>query len=318
MRIPNALLGQSQFQLVQPRGSTPAQRLGRTAQLQALTDGFVQAKQQSKTLNVPQMDQGDSNACGTTSLAMISTFLGRPVTREQIDASIRNVDIGSAPDNLVSWARANGLEASYKNEASFDDITRMIDAGLPPMALIDPGSSTDFMSHYVVVSGYERGADGKVSKLHITDPEGSKYTMTADEFMKQWDNIKYGGIESGDRRLLLSFAPKGSNVELPSSTLGADLRNQGIRNLIDGTADFLNGWKNGRVGDIIGGAIETLASVPGYLIGKIPLPGFKELGGAINKVVDTVVEPIKKVGNAIASGVKSAAKAVGNFFKSLF
>ena len=168
MRIPNVLVRPSQLQFLQSQRLRLEEPQQRGVQLQALRDGFVAPQRSKVILDVPQMDQGNTNACGTTSLAMISTFLGRPVTHEQIDASIRNVDIGSAPDNLVSWAREHGLEASMKNEASFDDITRMIDQGLPPMALIDPGSSRDFLSHYVVVSGYERGADGKVSKLHLT------------------------------------------------------------------------------------------------------------------------------------------------------
>jgi len=330
MRIPTALVRQlhsSAFD--QLKLSTVEQPQQRALQLRSVNDAFVSQPKPGVNLNVPQHDQGDTNACGTTSLAMIRSFFGMPTTHQQIDRDIRAVDIGTAPDNLVSWAEAHGMKASLKNEASLDDITRMLDQGIPPMALIDPGGSGDFLSHYVVVSGYERGADGKVSKLHITDPEGQKYSMTPEEFTKQWSNIKYKGVESGDNRLLLTFAPKNSKVDLPSSSLGAELRNQTSRGLIDGAGDFLNGIKNGRAGDVLGGALETLGNVPAFLLGKIPLPGFKELGGLVSKGVDFVAEKVKKVGNAISSGVKAVGKgivngakkvgkAVKNFFKSIF
>lgn len=245
-------------------------------------------------LKVPIMRQ-DRNACGTTSLAMIGEFFGRSISPQEIDRAIRTYGLGTAPDNLLSFARDNGFRAEMKNEASIDDLTRMIDQGVPPMIMVEPGDPNDMTLHYVVVSGYDRGPDGEVSRLKLTDPNGREREVTPQELMASWDNLRVRNVSTGDRRLMLTFVPEGnqpitapdgsvrpaSSIELPKSSLGADLRNMPSRTFSDGLSDVANGFNRGQIGDIFGGALEAIGGGWAFAISKIPIPGFRELGGVI-------------------------------------
>lgn len=278
-------------------------------------------------LPVPLRTQ-ERNACGTTSLAMIAQYFGRNVTPQEIDRTSRSFGLFTSPDNLLSWARNNGFRAEMKNDASIDDLTRMIDQGVPPMCLVDSGSRTDIQLHYVVVSGYDRGPDGEVSRLRLSDPMGRLREVTPEQFLREWDDIPFVGVRTGERRLMMTFVPEGnrpitapdgtvrpaSSIELPKSSLGADLRNMPVRNLQDGVSDVLNGIRRGRVGDVVGGAFEAVAGLPAFLVSKIPIPGFHELGGAMAKVADFVAEPIK----ALGSLVTSVGRRIGGFLRRLF
>lgn len=54
---------------------------------------------------MPPQKQGNTNACGTTSLAMIMSYLlGRHIAHEQIDDEIRRLDSFSSPNDLVVYA----------------------------------------------------------------------------------------------------------------------------------------------------------------------------------------------------------------------
>ena len=278
-------------------------------------------------LKVPIMRQ-DRNACGTTSLAMIGQYFGQTISPQEIDRAIRTYGLGTAPDNLLQFARDNGFRAEMKNEASIDDLTRMIDQGVPPMIMVEPGDPNDMTLHYVVVSGYDRGPDGEVSRLKLTDPNGREREVTPQELMASWDSLRVRNISTGDSRLMLTFVPEGnqpitapdgtvrpaSSIELPKSTLGADLRNMPSRAVSDGLADVANGINNRQLGDIFGGAVEAIGGAWGFAISKIPIPGFRQLGGVIAHAFNFAAMPMRAVGNAVSGAVR----AVGRFFRGLF
>ena len=269
-------------------------------------------------LNVVPIDQGNTNGCGTTSLAMVMNYYGQQVSREQIDKDIRQGDVFTSADNILSWAAGHGMRAEMKNEASLEDLASMIDQGVPVITLIEPSDPNDLNLHYEVVTGYTRGPDGKISDISIR----------ADDFMKCWSNIRLKGVGTGYNRLMIAMVPKGdrpivgadgksrpaSQVELPKSSFWADLRQMPASNLGDGIADVVNGWKNGNAGDLVGGAIKTVGGVVSGLIASVPIPGFQELGGAVGKVVEWVAKPVEVVLNAASTVVKK----VGRFLKHLF
>src|SRR5689334_22772778 len=68
---------------------------------------------------MPLYDQGNTNGCGTTSLAMIMSYLlGRPVTQAEVDHAIRRMDVFTSPRDMIEFAQANGLAAAGYNHGS--------------------------------------------------------------------------------------------------------------------------------------------------------------------------------------------------------
>src|SRR5215471_2854931 len=76
------------------------------------------------------------NACGTTTLAEIMSYLGVPETQADIDNTIRQMNIYTAPDDMIRYARDHGLEAEGYNNSSWDEVKAMLDAGHPVLAMV--------------------------------------------------------------------------------------------------------------------------------------------------------------------------------------
>ncbi|KFE69984.1 C39 family peptidase [Hyalangium minutum] len=235
-------------------------------------------------LGVIPQDQGNTNACGTTSLANVLTHWGQSTTHEQIDKDIRAFDMFSAPDKIVDYANSHGMRAEMKVDASVDDIAKMVDQGVPPIVLMDPDSDKNLNLHYVTVSGYNRDANGKITDLVISDSAGGdRYTMPVEEFQKKWDDLKMKGVGTGLNNVMISVVPNdgrkitggdgvtrsASDIQLPKSSFWSNLKSSAAR----GVANLLANVTNGA-----------------------------------SKVWDGV----KTVGNAIADGVKAAGNAIGN------
>jgi hypothetical protein len=256
-------------------------------------------------LGVLAQDQGNTNACGTTSLANVMTHWGSPRTHQQIDKSIRAFDMFTAPDKLVEYARDNGMRAELKNDATLDDIAKMVDQGVPPMVLIDPNSDdSDFVLHYVTVSGYNRDANGKITDVVIADSGGGeRYTLSAEEFQKKWDNLKLKNVGTGFNNVMISVVPndnrmitggdgvqrRASDIKLPQSSILSSLKSALARGIANRLANITN----------------FASKVWG---------GIKAVGRAAQSVGNAIGNAAQAVGNAISNG----AKAVGKFFKKLF
>jgi predicted double-glycine peptidase len=231
-------------------------------------------------LGVLAQNQGNTNACGTTSLANVMTHWGMPRTHEQIDQSIRPFDLFTAPDKLVEYARASGMRADIKADATLDDLTRMIDQGVPPIVLMDPDSDKNANLHYVTVTGYNRDAHGNISELVIADSAGGhRYTMSAEEFQQKWDNLKLGGIGTGLNNVMITAIPndgrmitggdgvqrRASDIQLPRTSFWSNLKSgfaRGVANLIANAASFGQSAWNGvkAVGSAIGNAAEAIGN----------------------------------------------------------
>ena len=235
-------------------------------------------KLSANDLGVIPQDQGNTNACGTTSLANVMTHWGMPRTHDQIDDSIRAFEMFTAPDKLVEYARNNGMRADMKVDANLNDIARMVDQGAPPIVLIDPDQDNNATLHYVTVTGYNRDAQGNISELIIADSAGgNRYAMSAEEFQKQWDNLKLGGVPTGLNNVMITAVPNDgrsvvggdgqtrnvSEIELPKSSLWSNLKSsvaRGVANLLSNVTnaaeDVWNGVK--AVGNAVGNAVDTV------------------------------------------------------------
>ncbi len=101
--------------------------------------------------------------------------------------------------------------------ASTDDLRRLVDAGLPPIILTDPhknGRSGKTM-HYQVVIGYS-SRDDKTTMWQLADPWGGviKEKSTA-ELMRNWSQLHLGPVKTPINRLIVTVAPPARKAELP-------------------------------------------------------------------------------------------------------
>lgn len=196
----------------------------------------------ARALSVPIENQGMTNGCGTTSLAAVMSYFGVSRTREDVDKSIRRLDSFTAPDDIVAYAKKNGMRASLKNDATLNDIASMLDQGVPPMVLMDPDEGNNFNLHYMVATGYERDASGKVTNLTFSDPAtGSSTTMKADDFAKQWSTLKLKNVSTGFNNVLISVAPKDSTAQFPKTNALSQARAQAARAIAQTAASAVNG-----------------------------------------------------------------------------
>ncbi|MBC7543987.1 MAG: C39 family peptidase [Candidatus Sericytochromatia bacterium] len=174
---------------------------------------------------VPQTQVG--NACGTTSLSMVLTYLKAPAKFSAVatvDDAIRPhkyVDSFTAPTSIVNYARDTGLQARMTQDAGTEDLKKILDQGLPPVILTDwpdEGKKPDGTGlHYVVVSGYE--VHNGETRWTITNPHGKVEKLTNAELMERWSNLQLSTpvrtFDTGFNRLMLTIAPKDGVLTTP-------------------------------------------------------------------------------------------------------
>ncbi|HEU4758514.1 MAG TPA: C39 family peptidase [Dehalococcoidia bacterium] len=315
------------------------------AQAQTLrpADGFTPAKGPvDRNMPLQPQDQGATNSCGTTSLAMIESYFGHPTTHQQIDPEIRAFNLGTAPDDIASYANSHDLRASVKNEGSLEDLAKNVDRGVPTMVLTDaPGNKPDPKNgenHYVVVTGYQRDASGKITKIDVADPWGVKREMDAKDFDSRWAKGKQLGISTGDSRMMISFVPKdgavtgtdgvtrqAKDIPLPHDSAGSYLDGIAYRSLERRGSDLAGGIQHGDVGKIAGGLFGLVTNVPQMAMQKLAewshIPGLERIPEAFAAVNDKIAGGIKAAGEwvqgavgSVAHGIGSAAKSVAHFF----
>lgn len=198
---------------------------------------FIDNKKESTKaeINFKIDDQGNTNSCGTTSLASVLKHHGVKVKDHwEIDKSIRStkLDFFTTPGDIVGYAKDRGMNAGMKNNSKVEDIANYVDKGLPVMALIDPGADKyDMGLHWIVVNGYERDNKGDINKLKISDPSGGySYSQDVDDFKKEWSQINIGTnniplinkpmtVSSGYKNLIVVISPKNGVLKSPNGDL---------------------------------------------------------------------------------------------------
>lgn len=162
-------------------------------------------------------DQGKTNSCGTTSLAMLMSFWsGKPraYTHQTIDKSIRGFDLPTSPLNVAPYLRQQGFRAEAYNDASPAALRRFLDVGVPVQVLYDPdGNGGDQFLHYVNVVGYQPDATGKPKSFTIADPAGGRLTsVSAAAFNRRWDRLAVDGVGTGLNNVMIVALPKSGQV----------------------------------------------------------------------------------------------------------
>ncbi len=185
---------------------------------------------------MPYYDQGTSNGCGTTSEAMIASYLlGRSVQPHDIDHQIRRFDVFTSPEDMVRYAQRQGLSAEMYNGGAMNELQGFIGRGIPCQALISAdGSGSVATLHYVAVVGFGKDTSGNDCVV-IHDPArgagGREQFMPVAEFEAKWSTTP-GGFSD----FFIAYAP--GSTALPAG------RRDGIEGslaTVEGLSNTVNG-----------------------------------------------------------------------------
>jgi Peptidase_C39 like family len=215
--------------------------------------------------SMPYYQQGTANACGTTSLAMVMTYLGVPETTKSIDAVIRRMNIFTSPGDLIGFAGGHGLQAHGYNHGTWPEIEPDAARGAPCILLISasydyPDGTAISRLHYVVVTG------------HGTDPvTGQRYAVLHDPNYTTADTLVYeaglttmgNSVNWGFAGYYLAFAA-GSAPPLPAGN-SADV--QGALGALEGVTSITNGLMGIIEPASTGGVVHGVGQIAGGIAG---------------------------------------------------
>jgi hypothetical protein len=266
--------------------------------------------------NRPDFDQGNTNSCGTTALAEAFHNLGFEQTRQTIDDSIREFDVGTPMQSIVNYAQSQGFQAQEYNNGSFQQLQSDLAAGRQVIVQVDvsgydktghlqPGSPNDFETHYMVVDKAFTGPDGK---QYVTyENWGNIETLPYTDFEKLWGNIKEGGLSTGMNNPYILVA-KGNAAPLPPSNASGYAAVDGVEtggaDVINGVADLSKGRVGEGVGRIVGGVAGGLVSAAGAL-GQIVSDGLTSAGNSMENTGNDMMHSgnaLEEVGGAVVEG----------------
>ena len=165
--------------------------------------------------------QGDTNGCGTTSLAIamnaLATLWGRAgtaITREQLDRK-RPFDSFTAPGTLVKLAKEQGYFAQQYNASSFQEIQSHLNNRHIVIVLHNAISAQGKPGplHYCVVYGYQESPETGQDKLLIADPgrrdtNNNQFELSYEDFCQYWDWPKLGPLAIGVQRFMVAVSSK--------------------------------------------------------------------------------------------------------------
>jgi len=290
---------------------------------------------------MPWLDQGSANACGTTSLAMILSYLtGQPFSKDQIDSAIRRWDTFTAPNDLIDYARSHGVEAEGYNHGSWGDVKNMIDQGYPVEAVINadysyPDGGSVSGLHYIAITGYETDPATGQEYVLFHDPnlgddpataanEGQEMRLPVSEFEKMWGDVGFGFDN-----YYMAFGPPGAN--LPP---GNDDGLEGVMGTLEGITNITNGLSRIFEPDSFGGFVHGLFEFPAGIVQTVGCGiggGISLAGQWLNDVtegipvVENLVQPLGDIVNGVGAavgdfvnGIGEGVDSFGGAFESLF
>ncbi|MCC6174176.1 MAG: hypothetical protein IT305_02635 [Chloroflexi bacterium] len=182
-----------------------------------------------------QPGQGQTNACGTTTLAYILAYLlgDRAPSRADIDATLRRGNIFSAPQLLADYPRRFGLTARSYDDASLDLIFGLCDRGVPVMLLTDttPLNLRDTANlHWVALVAHCS------DRVGVYNPHGFQEELDRASFQMHWSQARIFGLPAW-RNLCVAIARDPAALPPPRrpglSALGANLAASGVAGVVN-------------------------------------------------------------------------------------
>lgn len=203
------------------------------------------------------------NGCGTCSLSAVLRHFGVDLTQKEIDRVIRNLNVFTAPDLMVKYARGGGFEAVFRNRGTISEVKWYLDRGIPVVLLVDTQPGNPFRPlrlHYVTAISY-RG-DGGGFRLGIYNPWGLREEVTAGELEKIWKDVRIGPFICWDCSFV-AIAPIGTDLGpgRPSGARGVNMLGLSVDNAVNGVVHVF------RDGRFLPGIYELAAALPQSFIG---------------------------------------------------
>jgi hypothetical protein len=188
---------------------------------------------------MPLFLQGQSNACGTTALAMIlSHVTGTSIDRHDIDAQIRRFDVFASPLDMMDYARRAGVAAEGYNHGSKDQLERFIDAGVPTELVISAdGSHALSRLHCVVPVAHHPDPTTGEEIFTLHDPARGRIEVPWSELDRQWS-----GPPVGFDHYFMAFAPAGTPLPpgRDDGVHGTLLASEGLATLMNATERLIH------------------------------------------------------------------------------
>lgn len=260
--------------------------------------------------NFTVLDQGNTNGCGTTSLAMLLNFFagGDAVfDREGIDRFIRHYGMFTSPGDIAAFAEQRGFDAAVHTGTTPAELRRMIDAGLPVQLLIDVSENRDGSGlHYEVVTGYGRGPDGK-TYYELANPNGRREYMAEEVLLSRWSNLRMAGLSTGIDRVAIALRPPGDKAPLLSDDRGA-LLDTGMNALrvAQGLTQVTSGWARREPTRLVAGLIRLvvggLTSLPGLAVHGLDRAGERWMREGSNQVGESLAGTVQGGARVLAGG----------------
>ncbi|MDP7039268.1 MAG: C39 family peptidase, partial [Myxococcota bacterium] len=215
-------------------------------------------------IEMPKHAQGLENSCGTTSLAMSMAYLGVPADFRIIDRSTRMFDpdegVGTAPQDMVDFARRSGLQAEQYNDGSLEQLVSHVRGGRPVTVLLNFEDATAGMAHYLNVIGFERDGAGQIENVVMLNPWGRVDRLSLKDFMQQWSNVALAregvmaALPTYNRLMVVLDHPE--NPPLPQPNMSGALKAATTNTMMNGVSGLSAGIETIKRGEAVAGGAQ--------------------------------------------------------------
>lgn len=139
-----------------------------------------ESEQPPRLLPVPHYLQSDDSTCGPTSLRMVMAFYGLEVSEEDLAIACGHTyELGCRSEDMACAAKSLGFEVLLKNNSTIDEISRLVNAGVP--VIVDWFCGDPPEGHSSVVIGVSD------KNIYILDPYLEEMRVVAKEdFRRCW------------------------------------------------------------------------------------------------------------------------------------
>ena len=141
---------------------------------------ILESENLPKLLDVPHYLQSDDSTCGPASLRMVMSFYGLDLSEEDLAGACgHSYELGCKSEDMACAARELGFEVLLKNNSTIDELSRLVNAGVP--VIVDWFCGDPPEGHSSVVIGVSE------KNIYILDPYLEEMRVVAKEdFRRCW------------------------------------------------------------------------------------------------------------------------------------